>query len=90
MRELAEQVGGCSTKIGIELKVGVRIVDDELERVVVVDQWKKREGEERMQMAMQSVEATADADAVVEGVVVVAAGAVVEVDKSTATVISYL
>jgi len=43
-----------------------------------------------MQMAMQSVEATADADAVVEGVAVVAAGAVVEVDKSTATVISYL
>ena len=38
MRELAEQVGGCSTKIGIELKVGVRIVDDESERVVVVDQ----------------------------------------------------
>ena len=38
MRGLAEQVGGCSTKIGIELKVGVRIVDDESERVVVVDQ----------------------------------------------------
>lgn len=81
MREPAERVGVDSMTIGIELMGGVQNVVDELEEEVFeVDQLMMREVEERKRMGMQSVEATAGADAVVE-VAAVAVG--VEVDKSS-------
>jgi hypothetical protein len=68
---------------------GVPIVVDALEPVVGVDQWMRREVEERKRTAMQSVEATAG-DAVLE-IAAVVVEVVVEVDKSSsAKVISDL
>jgi hypothetical protein len=64
---------------------GVPIVVDALEPVVGVDQWMRREVEERKRTAMQSVEATAG-DAVLE-IAAVVVEVVVEVDKSSSAMV---